>query len=423
MRGDRAFVLFLPACEGVGHAGRMLLVAQALREQFDGIIEFAGDGPSGRLFSDAGFRFHEVGGGFSLNNLGSLIATRPFSRPVAAFNELIESYHRIIDREVELYRSLTPDLLVWDGRFIVPVSAELAGLPFVSVLWTYLTPYSTIRWPLPGTAPQLRIVARCPVMIRDGLAALFQKKLFPWLLLKFFNALRVKCHLAPRWSVDELFESLQPVILPEPEALAPTRDLPKKFHHVGFLAWQPQMEVPGWLTDMRDLVYITMGTSGNPRIFRPLIEAFAERPAQPVVITTGDLLEIGALAPLPGNVHVHRFLPGLEVAKRARVMICQGAPATMAQALSQGVPVIGIPAIFPQEIALEGIVRAGAGLRMDAHELTPATVIRATEEILGNERYRMNAKKLSAQFELEGGPRAAATIIVNELRERRPWRR
>src|SRR5262245_40725693 len=329
MRGDKPFVLFLPACEGVGHAGRMLLVAEALREQFDGIIEFGGDGPSGRLFSDAGFRFHEIGSGFSLNNLGSLIAKRPFVRPVAAFRGLVDSYRRIIERDVELYRRLTPDLLVWDGRFIVPVSAELAGLPFVSVLWTYLTPYSTVRWPLPRTAPHVGILARSPTKVREGLAALFQRKLFPGLLLKFFNALRVKCRLAPRRSVSELFEGLQPAILPEPEALAPTKDLPKKFHHVGFLVLQPQMDLPGWLKDMQDIVYITMGTSGNPGIFRPLIEAFAGRPAQPVVITTGDLIDAGSLAPLPENVHVHRFLPGLEVAKRARLMICQGAPATM----------------------------------------------------------------------------------------------
>jgi len=108
MRGRTPFVRFLPACEGVGHAGRMLLVAQALRENFDGTIEFAGNEEAGRLFSEAGFQFHEIGEGFSLK--------------------------RIIDRGVELYRSLDPDLLVWDGRFTVPISAEIAGLPFVSVL-------------------------------------------------------------------------------------------------------------------------------------------------------------------------------------------------------------------------------------------------------------------------------------------------
>jgi hypothetical protein len=55
-------VLFMPSCEVLAHAGRMLLVAHALREKFSGMIEFAGQGKYGAIFPESGFTFHEMEG-------------------------------------------------------------------------------------------------------------------------------------------------------------------------------------------------------------------------------------------------------------------------------------------------------------------------------------------------------------------------
>jgi len=122
------------------------------------------------------------------------------------------------------------------------------------------------------------MIARWPRKIQATLAAFFQRKLFPWMLLKCFSRLRVGCHLAPLRSVDDLFERLQTVTLLEPEALAPPSGCRRMFIMWASSRWQPAMDMPESLKDVQGIVYITMGTSANPRVFRPLIEAFGSMP-------------------------------------------------------------------------------------------------------------------------------------------------
>jgi len=421
-------ILFIPFCTGAGHSGRMLVMAQALKERLEGTIEFAGSGKYGALFSRAGFRFHELEGpDFTLHrgkaDLVRLHAQKTSVREyIGFFKEVMGLIPQMITHELELYRSVKPDLIVWDGRWTATISAEVAGIPFVSVMNTILTPYSRIRggfprtFPLFTTYPWLRTpVVKLPQTVQRWLFYRYLD-LFFFFSLRFVNKLRASLGLPAFTSSSELFyPGLRTVIVPEPDILSPVITPPPNFHYVGPVVWQPEMEIPEPVRDLRDIIYISMGTTGNPLVFKPLIQALASMPQCSVVVTVGDLIEVEALKPWPGHVHVYPFLPGIEMAKRARLMICHGALATMAQALSHGVPVLTIPLTIQHEIWSDLVEMLGVGLKLYMFELTPQKVHRVVEQLLTDERHRRAAENLAPRCRLKGGPERAAELILGKL--------
>jgi MGT family glycosyltransferase len=404
----------------------MLLVARALREKFDGMIEFAGNGKYSVIFPEAGFKFHEVTGGFSLRQARRLQYERQWSifDLRAIYQEIYGSLLKVIESEVELYKEVEPDLIVWDGRFTVVSSAEIFGVPFISVANAALMPYNTIKLEIPRRAflftrhPGLLFLTRLPEKVQDGLLASLRKWAYR-VVLRAHNKIRAAYGLPPYPSMSDFLASLPAVILPDAEIMSPAVNLPGNFHYVGPLVWQPEMELPPSVRELRDVVYITMGSTGSPEVFKPLIAAFSQMPELQAVVTTGGIIEKTELEPLPENVYMYEFLPGAEIAKRARLVICHGAPATVAQALSHGAPIIGIPFNIPQEFSIDRVVSLGAGMKLDLCDVTPERIGQMVRDMLGRDGYREAAARLSPQFNLEDGPRRAADIILRTLWARR----
>lgn len=426
-------ILFMPLCSGVAHAGRMLITAQALREQLDGTIEFAGSGRYGALFPEAGFPFHALRDLPETRN--SLYERHRSVKRWLAF-ATAERIHRwkdikryvraVILNELELYKSVKPDLIVWDGRASAPTSAEVAGIPFVSVANTFYTLTPThfrlscgfpLTFPLISRNPWLRgLVSHLPQKT--------QRRLFQYvlillsrLILRSVNAVRATFDLSAFESPSDAFRRIGPVIVPEPE-LEPFTSrhyLPENFHYVGPVVWQPQIPIPERLLKLHDVVYVTMGLTGSPRVFKPIVDALSATHRGPVVLTVGDLLDPEGLKPLPENVHVYDFLPGVEMAKRSTLVICHGAMATMAQALSQGVPVIGIPFKVEHEVGIDWVEALGAGSKLHGFDLTPRTLGQMVQQVLTGDEYRQAAKAIASRFCLEDAPRLAAKIILDEV--------
>jgi MGT family glycosyltransferase len=422
-------ILFLPHCTAVGHAGRMLLIAQVLRERLNGTIEFAGNGRYGCLFTRAGFRFHKPDLQGPTHMLVEARLTHFYTQKISIreranrFKNLTRLLPELIAQEIELYRRVRPDLIVWDGRWTAAIAAEAMGIPFISVMNTVITPYSQMRIGIPKTLPlftsypSLRTpLSRLPQRVQSWAMNTCQSLLFLF-CLRFVNNLRASYGLQPFTNLSALFyPGLRTVIVPEPRIFSPVNTPPPNFQYVGPVVWEPRMEIPGPIQDLKDIIYITMGTTGHPMTFRPLLDALASMPQFPVVVTVADLAEVEALKPLSDHVHVYPFLPGNALAQRSRLVICHGALATMTQALSRGVPVLAIPLIVPHEIWSTMVERLGAGLKLYNYELTPQKVRGAVEQLLTEEKYRRVAQDLAPQCQLEGGPERAAEVILSELR-------
>ena len=411
-------ILFMVACDSLAHPSRELVIAQALRERFNGIIACAGTGKYGALFLEAGFPFYEIAG-----------PPGDFVDRIRNLRKLGGSYiyflRKQIESELELYGSLQPDLVVLDARWSAVFSAEVFDVPCIAIVNASMLPtpsvvYSSIARTfirLIGIPWLERVLERVPARSLRAIASVAYKVAL-FFLRRAVNRVRSTYNLRPLKSatVTDLLQSLQAVILVDLELMAPREQLPENCHYVGPVVWQPAVEMPKALQNSHDLVYITAGSTGNAEMFNLLIAAFDQIPEIEAVVAVGDLVEPERLTPLPGNVQVYRFLPGIEMAKRSQLVICHGGLGTIYQALSQGVPILGIPFLVSHEApSLDRVEALGVGRKLVDTRLTPEKIARTVREMLGNDAYRKAARDLAARFRLEDGPQRAAAIILNEV--------
>jgi hypothetical protein len=78
-------------------------------------------------------------------------------------------------------------------------------------------------------------------------------------------------------------------------------------------------------------------------------------------------------------------LPGLDAARRSRLVICNGGSPTSQQALAAGVPIIGLATNLDQFLNMAAIESAGAGVVLRADRFS-ANMLRAhVRRLLGGE--------------------------------------
>src|SRR5262249_1224713 len=135
--------------------------------------------------------------------------------------------------------------------------------------------------------------------------------------------------------------------------------------------------------------------------------------------TTGGLTNLGAV---PDNIFVEQYAPGQALMRASDAVVSHGGNGTVYQALSCGVPVIGFPTIFDQEINMQRVVALGAGVRLWRSADKAEACKRAIETVLGDPSYRARCQQLSARIADMDGPRRAAVHVDHLMRSGTPKR-
>jgi MGT family glycosyltransferase len=172
------------------------------------------------------------------------------------------------------------------------------------------------------------------------------------------------------------------------------------------------MAAPPWLATLsreRPVVYVTMGSTGDRRLFETAVEAFAGREHQVLMTTGGTSL---GRHDLPPNVFVAEYAPGSALMARADVCVNHGGNGTIYQALGAGVPVVGVPTHADQQVQLQLCERAGVGRTVREVDLTPASLRAAVDHVRAEARYRTNAGRIARAIERSDGARAAARAVI-----------
>jgi dTDP-L-oleandrosyltransferase len=134
------------------------------------------------------------------------------------------------------------------------------------------------------------------------------------------------------------------------------------------------------------------------------------------MMTTGEVtLAVGSLPP---NVFATDFAPGERLLERADVCVSHGGNGTLYQALTAGVPVVGIPTHVDQQIQMQLCEASGVGLQVPDSVLSPERLRQAVDTVCADPRFRESARAMSRAIARHGGARSAAAAIV-ELLERR----
>jgi UDP:flavonoid glycosyltransferase YjiC (YdhE family) len=379
-------LLFVGEAVSLAHVTRPLVLARGLdRERYD--VHFATDRRFAALVESEGIEVHE---------LPSIAPEEFFSRIAAgrpAYDE--ETLRGYVRDELRLLARLSPDLVVGDFRLSLPVSCELAGVPFANLCNAYWSPHSAFAFPVPDV-PQTRLFGN-----------FISRLAMPFLLARHaavHNRLRRSFGLAPVASLFDAYTRGDWTLYADLPEVAPTRALPGNHRYLGPVLWEGLGELPAGARRKSSgpRAYVTAGSSGGGRM-QTLAEAGAR------------LAGCEVISARPG-----KMLPGIQAAAVSDVVACHGGSGTIYQALSQGVPVVGLVTNPDQMLVMRGVEAAGAGLGLLARTATATSVAGAVRRMLAEPGFRESARILARRIEACDAPAAFASFADKALDRKRP---
>ncbi|XP_024874742.1 UDP-glucuronosyltransferase 2B2-like, partial [Temnothorax curvispinosus] len=111
-------------------------------------------------------------------------------------------------------------------------------------------------------------------------------------------------------------------------------------------------------------------------------------------------LDIEVPFEIPENVMVMKWMPQSEVLshKNVRAIWTHGGLLSAQEAIWKGVPMIVMPFFGDQKSNTRILVAKGVAIYLDITTLSTQSILHAVEEILYNESYTRNMKRLSSEF-------------------------
>ncbi|XP_047540213.1 UDP-glucosyltransferase 2-like [Vanessa atalanta] len=179
------------------------------------------------------------------------------------------------------------------------------------------------------------------------------------------------------------------------------RPAPPNVLYLAGLHQKPRRELPKDLKLYLDstkngVIYVSFGTNVNPSLFSPKIlkifnDVFSHLPYD--VLWKWDEDELPGR---PNNVEISKWLPQSDLLRHRNVklFITQGGLQSTDEAITAGVPLIGIPLLADQWFNVEQYVKFDIGKRLLLETLTEDLLMDAIKTIMGDKRYSQNIVKL-----------------------------
>jgi UDP:flavonoid glycosyltransferase YjiC (YdhE family) len=380
----RQRVLFVAEAVTLAHVARPMVLARALDPQRHA-VEFAWDPRYARLFPKPDFPLHQI----------TTIPGEQFEAALASGSPLYDAptLRRYVEQDLQLLERVRPDVVVGDFRLSLAVSAAVAKVPYLNLSNAYWSPYARQHFPVPEL-PVARLLG-----VRLGqLAFTLARPLAFALHARPLNTVRRE-HGLPAlghdlrhsytWGDHTLYADI-------PE-LFTTQALPPNHHFLGPILWSPTVPEPEWwdaLAPDRPAVYVTLGSSGRSELLPMVLEALAGLAVTVIAATAGRV----SITNPPANAFVADYLPGEAAAARARLVICNGGSPTTQQALTAGVPVLGIAGNLDQYLNMQAVAASGAGRLLRAGKASVDALREAAAALLVDEESWLAARRLAREF-------------------------
>jgi UDP:flavonoid glycosyltransferase YjiC (YdhE family) len=397
----RRRILFVGEAVTLAHVARPLVLAQSLDPtRYDAC--FACDPRYNPLLGDLSFEVRPI----------HSIASEQFLRALATGHRFYERHNlrAYIKEDLTLLHEVKPELVVGDFRLSLMVSARLAGVPYMNITNATWSPYGRQRYPLPEH-PLTRFVG---VPVARALAVVGRPLTFLYYALPF-NAVRSEYGLPSLgYDLRRIYTDADHTLYADIPELVPTFDLPPNHYYLGPILWEPDGKLPPWWDSVphdRPVIYVTLGTSGQSQVLPVVLEALAGLPVW-VIAATADRIHSGSV---PSNVFMAGYLPGVQAAARARLMICNGGSGTTYQALAAGIPMVGIASNMDQHLNIQAIQRAGAGRVLRAGQITPTAIEQVVTEMLAQASYSEAAHRLRKSMANYSATRRFQELVAQVL--------
>ena len=385
---NRKKILFIAEAVTLAHVGRLLSLAQGLDDkQYE--VHFACADGYDFCFQDVALRRARI----------ASISPQQFLQALAQGKPVYDEATLLayVEDDLRLLDLLRPELVIGDFRLSLSVSARLRQIPYMTISNAYWSPHVRQHY----TVPSLPLTRMLPIWLVDPLFRLIRPLAFASHAVPL-NRVRRRHGLASLGSdLRRIYTDADQTLYADIPQLFPPHDMPARHGYLGAIIWSPPMALPPWwqrpeLDGGRPLVYLTLGSSGQARLLPRVLQALATLPVTVLAATAGAI----ELDSVPGNAFVAPFLPGDAAARRASLVICNGGSPTSQQALTAGVPVIGIAGNLDQFLNMHGIVAAGAGVLLRADRYREADLRRAVTRLLADSQAHQAAQQLAAAFQL-----------------------
>jgi UDP:flavonoid glycosyltransferase YjiC (YdhE family) len=308
-----------------------------------------------------------------------------------------------IAAEVDLLRSIRPDVAITGFRPSIRLSTRVMGVPLVWVhAATVSNPYFQRGL---ATAPHGLFVKRpwmalVPPRLRNWLANV--APLHIPLKIDTWNKVALKWGVGRFESTLSIFQGDYNLLSDAPELFPEFGKLTPDYDFCGPLLLDHPIPMPDSLrayqrTPGRPVIFFSMGSSGSPELFRSIIAAFADQPYDVFVATT-TIIDKAEIAHIPANVIVEAFFPALDVAAMADVAVIHGGQGTVYSALFAGTPFVGVPMFSEQQYNLEVMARQGCGLVLRRDRCTSQVLLGAVRRVLADTSFKQNAQRVQGML-------------------------
>ncbi len=400
-------ILAFPYGYSVAHTSRLLEIAKVLREKGHEII-FAGSGNCLKLASDIGFEVRELAD-VPIERVVEALRTTNFSLLYGNAKEM-EHY---INEELRLYQAIKPDVILVDDRRTSAASAEIAGLPHVSVVNAHVTNYSAFPLLLPFY--QKRVEENYPnsfVQLLHNLQLKVEQTFYNS-TLKGIHQAREKLGLRRLFSY-QITEGRNLTLIPDIPQFTPLKNPPDNFYYVGPITWQSNLPPTQFLEKFKSFpkkVYFTLGSGGFQEFVNQL-KVFEKSPYG-ILVTAGELMDQLSDCTLPENIFVERYVNADLLLPHCDVVVCHGGNGTLYQALKYGVPVVSVPSHNEQDYGARRTSQLGMGIRLSPKEVMQdfSLILTAIETVLDNPSYKERAIQFSHQLKEWDGAIQSAHLI------------
>src|SRR5262245_28115042 len=200
---------------------------------------------------------------------------------------------------------------------------------------------------------------------------------------------------------------------------------PPQFHHTGPFhngKGRNKVDFPWERLTGEPLVYASMGTilNGQVDVFRTIVAAAGRNKNVQLVLSIGDQVDPKQIGSVPSNAIIVKRAPQLELLKQATVCITHAGLNTVLESLAQGVPQIAIPITYDQPGVAARIAHKRTGVVIPLDKLAAHHLSSLLDEVLTNQTYRENARKLQKAIIEANGLSVAAELIEESLGIRIP---
>ncbi len=377
MTSRRAKVLFVAEAVTLAHVGRMLSLAEAIRDQHEVLVAY-----------DERYR--------GVLGTVSMPVRHIRTIPGPQFFKALQAYR--------------PDIVVGDFRLSLAASARLERVPYISVTNAYWSPYAQIDFVVPDIPPTRFLGVAIGQKVFDLVRPLaFAQHAAPVnRMLRHFSLPRLPRDLRHTYTEADF------TLYSDVRELVATTGLPVNHQFIGPVQWAPDVPLPSWWPDVprdKPIVYVNLGSSGHAGLLPAVLAALRDLPVTVIAASAGRA-ELGGLG---SSRFVTDFLPGDRAATLASIVVCNGGSPTCYQALAAGKPIIGIPTNLDQYLNMSLVARFVAGVLVRGGSYGQRGMVDAVQRVLATPSFADRARAVATCIERYAPANAFSLVLQKAL--------